>query len=542
MLINEGHIPSVSITPVYFRMPYETSAPWWCGAVIYQIYPLSFADSNGDGWGDLRGVLAHLDYVASLHVDAIWLSPFFRSPMRDFGYDVSGHTEVDPLFGTIADADAVIAKAHNLGLKVILDQVWSHTSDQHPWFRASASRQDDKADWYIWADAQPDGTPPNNWLSVFGGSAWSWEPRRRQYYLHHFLSSQPKLNLRNPATLDAILATGRFWLERGIDGFRLDAVDFMAHDPALRSNPALPPPDGVVPAKPFGLQHHAHDMLHPDTIDVMRRIRELIEEFPGAMTLAEVSSQPGALDRIADYTGSGRLHLGYTLRLLRGECSARVFEDALNEGASAIAGGGLCWAFGNHDVVRLASRWGGGDAAAARALMVLLGSLPGPFCLYQGDELALPEAELAHDELRDPFGIAFWPEFRGRDGSRTPMPWHSAAPIDGAAPWLPVPEAHRALAVERQERDPHSPLARWRQFLKWRRTMPVLIRGGIEAIRRVGDVLSFERVLGETRMLCVFNLSREPAIFAAGSGDERALLGWGTAFIRRDGATRSVAA
>jgi alpha-glucosidase len=523
-------------------MSYETHAHWWRGAVIYQIYPLSFADSNGDGWGDLRGVLERLDYIASLHVDAIWLSPFFRSPMRDFGYDVSGHTEVDPLFGTIADAEAVIAKAHNLGLKVILDQVWSHTSDQHPWFRASASRQDDKADWYIWADAQPDGTPPNNWLSVFGGSAWTWEPRRRQYYLHHFLSSQPKLNLRNPATLDAILATGRFWLERGVDGFRLDAVDFMAHDPALRSNPALPPPGGVVPVKPFGLQRHAHDMRHPDTIEVIRRIRELTDEFPGTVTLAEVSSQPGALERIADYTGSGRLHLGYTLRLLRGECSASVFEDALHEGARAIAGGGLCWAFGNHDVVRLTSRWGGGDAAAAHALMLLLGSLPGPFCLYQGDELALPEAELAHDQLRDPFGIAFWPEFRGRDGSRTPMPWHSAAPLDGADPWLPVPDAHRALAVDRQEHDPHSSLARWRQFLKWRRTLPVLIRGGVEAIRRAGNVLGFERVLGETRMLCVFNLSPEPAIFVTDDGDEMALHGWGTALIPREGEACSAAA
>jgi alpha-glucosidase len=517
----------------------EPFAPWWRGAVIYQIYPLSFADSDGDGWGDLKGVLDQLDYVASLHVDAIWLSPFFRSPMRDFGYDVSCHTEVDPRFGTLADAEAVIAKAHRLGLKIILDQVWSHTADQHPWFRASAARRSDKEDWYIWADAQPDGTPPNNWLSVFGGSAWSWEPRRRQYYLHHFLPSQPKLNLRHPAVLDAILETGRFWLDRGVDGFRLDAVDFLAHDPMLRANPALPPPGGVAPVKPFGLQRHLHDMLHFDALEIMRRIRALTDQYPGTVTLAEVSSQPGACRRIADYTEPDRLHLAYTLQLLRGPCSAGAFETVLHEAAAAIARGGMCWAFGNHDVVRLATRWGQGDPAAMRALMILLGSLPGPFCLYQGDELGLPEAELSYEQLRDPFGIAFWPEFRGRDGSRTPIPWQAAAPLDGAAQWLPVPEAHRALAVDRQEHDPLSSLVRWRQFLKWRRTMPVLTQGGIGAIRRNGEVLSFERVLGETRLLCVFNLSSAPTIFAA-DGRELVLDGWGAAYVQ--GGAWSIAA
>ncbi|MEI9987224.1 MAG: alpha-glucosidase [Aliidongia sp.] len=524
-------------------MSHEFCQPWWRGAVIYQIYPLSFADSNGDGWGDLRGILNRLDYVASLHVDAIWLSPFFRSPMRDFGYDVSSHTEVDPLFGTLGDAETVIAEAHRRGLKVILDQVWSHTSDQHPWFRASASDcQGDKADWYIWADASPDGTPPNNWLSVFGGSAWTWEPRRRQYYLHHFLSSQPKLNLRNPAVLEAILATGRFWLDRGVDGFRLDAIDFMAHDPTLHSNPALPPPGGVMPTKPFGLQQHEHDMLHPDALDIMARIRALTDEYPGTVTLGEVSSQPGAFERIADYTAGGRLHLGYTLRLLRGDCSAAAFEAALQDAASAIDSGGLCWAFGNHDVVRLASRWGGGDPAAARALMVLLGSLPGPFCLYQGDELGLPEADLTHEQLRDPFGIAYWPEFRGRDGGRTPMPWHAVAPVDEAASWLPVPESHRALAVDRQEHDPDSALNDWRHFLKWRRATPVLTHGAIDSVRREGDVLSFERVLGDMRLLCVFNLSPAPALFTTDEHIAMKLGGWGTAYVERDGAARSIAA
>jgi alpha-glucosidase len=531
-------------------MPYEQSLPWWQGAAIYQIYPLSFADANGDGWGDLAGVLQHLDYVASLGVDAIWLSPFCKSPMRDFGYDVADHTAVDPLFGTLDDADAVIARAHQFGLRVILDQVWSHTSDQHAWFKESAaSRDGDKADWYIWADARPDGTPPNNWLSVFGGTAWTWSPLRRQYYLHHFLDSQPKLNLRNPATLDAILATGRFWLDRGIDGFRLDAIDFMAHDPALTNNPPLPPVDGKTPSKPFALQRHDHDMLHPDALGFMARIRALIDQYPGTVTLGEVSSQPGAFDRIARYTQPDRLHLAYTLRLLRSGVSAAILEATLNEAKDAIAGNGLCWAFGNHDVVRLASRWAGSDPAAERAFMTLLGCLPGPICLYQGDELGLPEAELTHDQLRDPFGIAFWPEFRGRDGGRTPVPWIADAPAGGfttGTPWLPVPDDHRARAVDVQERDPASSLAHWRRFLAARKAMPALVRGGIDEIHRDGEVLSFVRHLGDQRVLCAFNLSAEPARFAfsAWGGEESDLLlpAWGTMVLTAGRAIRPIAA
>jgi len=531
-------------------MPYEPSLPWWQGAAIYQIYPLSFADSNGDGWGDLPGVLQHLDYVASLGVDAVWLSPFCRSPMRDFGYDVSDHTAVDPIFGTLEDADAIIQRAHRLGLKVILDQVWSHTSDQHAWFKDSAaSKSGDRADWYIWADPQPDGTPPNNWLSVFGGSAWTWEPRRRQYYLHHFLASQPKLNLRHPAALDAILATGRFWLDRGIDGFRLDAIDFMAHDPALGSNPPLAPPDGKIPSKPFALQRHDHDMLHADALRIMARIRALTDSYPGTVTLGEVSSQPGAFDRIADYTKTGRLHLAYTLRLLRSGISAQILEATLIEAKDAIEGNGLCWAFGNHDVVRLASRWAGAGPAAERAFMTLLGCLPGPICLYQGDELGLPEADLSHDQLRDPFGIAFWPEFRGRDGGRTPMPWQEKAPAGGftsGTPWLPVPADHRVRAVDRQERDPDSALANWRRFLKARKAMPALLRGGIDDIHRHGEVLSFVRCLGDERVLCVFNLSSTPARFAysARGCEETNLLlpAWGTMVLTAGRAIRSIAA
>src|ERR1700733_6169577 len=264
---------------------------WLRGAVIYQIYPLSFRDGNGDGIGDLAGIAERLDYVASLGVDAVWIAPFFRSPLHDFGYDVADQCDVDPVFGTLAEFDRLVERAHALGLKVIIDQVWGHTSTAHAWFETSRrARGGDKADWYVWADPRPDGTPPNNWLSVFGGQAWSWEPRRRQYYLHHFLAEQPTLNLRNPAVVEALLDTARFWLARGVDGFRLDAIDFLLHDPQLRDNPPRPQAGGVVPAKLFGMQHHAHDMLQPESLALLKRLRELADAHPGTALLGEVSS------------------------------------------------------------------------------------------------------------------------------------------------------------------------------------------------------------------------------------------------------------
>ena len=285
---------------------------WWRGAVIYQIYPRSFLDSNGDGIGDLPGVTARLDHVARLGADAIWLCPFFVSPQRDFGYDVAGYVDIDPLFGTMADFDALLARAHALGLKVLIDQVWSHTSDRHPWFLDSRTgRTAAKADWYVWADPRPDGMPPNNWLSVFGGAAWTWEPRRRQYYLHHFLDHQPALNLHNAAVMDALLETGRFWLDRGVDGFRLDAIDFLLHDAALRSNPAAPAPE-IVPAKLFGMQLHIHDMLQPEAAGLLARIRGLMDAYPGTAVLGEISSQPNAFERVMGATGgTDGLHMAF---------------------------------------------------------------------------------------------------------------------------------------------------------------------------------------------------------------------------------------
>ncbi|WP_448204826.1 alpha-amylase family glycosyl hydrolase [Azospirillum sp. sgz302134] len=492
---------------------------WLRGAALYQIYPLSFLDRNGDGWGDLDGVLDGIDHVASLGVDGVWISPFYPSPLKDFGYDITDHRAVDPRMGRLATFDHIIHKAHLRGLKVIVDLVCGHTSDEHRWFEASRrSREGEFADWYVWADPRPDGTPPNNWLSVFGGAAWTWEPRRRQYYLHHFLASQPALNLHNDAVMQALCDTAAFWLERGVDGFRIDAVDFFAHDPQLRSNPAVGWPASEPPLKPFALQRHLYDMMHLSVRDVLARLRAEVDRYPGRVLLGELSSQPGAGQRIAAYCGPQGLHAAYTLSLAKQPFTAKGFASAL---ASAPRPEAICWSFSNHDVERAASRWlpPGADPDRFNALLAaLFAALPGTVCLYQGEELALPNAALEHHELRDPFGITYWPEFQGRDGSRTPMPWRADAANAGfstsAEPWLPVAEAHHALAVDRQERQPGSPLDIWRQALRLRRNHAALTDGGVDAVEDKGSVLAFERTVDGERLLAVFNFADAPAEYA----------------------------
>ena len=490
---------------------------WWRGAVIYQIYPRSFFDSNGDGIGDLPGIIAKLDHIARLGVDAIWLAPFFCSPQADFGYDVSDYVAVDPLFGTLGDFDRLLERAHGLGLKVLIDQVWSHTSDRHPWFLDSrASRDGHRSDWYVWADPQADGTPPNNWLSVFGGAAWRWEPRRRQYYLHHFLAQQPALNLHNPDVVDAILESGEFWLRRGVDGFRLDAIDFMLHDRQLHPNPSAAVPAGGVPAKLFGMQRHLHDMMQPQTLGVLARIRGLLDRFPGSAAVGEISSQDGALDRVRRMTsGDSHLHMAYTLRPLRGGFDHATVQVLLREMGES-EDGWPCWSFSNHDVERAVSRWhprgreAGHDPAFARLLMALLLSLRGSVTVYQGEELGLTEAELALADLRDPFGIAYFPEFRGRDGSRTPMPWDGGAPHGGftpGTPWLPVPQAHHALAADRS-----ALLGDWQRFLHWRRGCPAMRLGRMIPLDLPAPLVGFVRAHEGTRILALFNLAEAPAV------------------------------
>jgi alpha-glucosidase len=494
----------------------QNEGEWWRGAVIYQVYPRSFQDTGGDGIGDLPGITGRLDHIASLDVDAVWISPFFKSPMLDYGYDVEDYRAVDPMFGTLTDFDALLRRAHELGLKVMIDMVLSHSSNRHPWFLESRSSRDNpKADWYVFADARADGMPPNNWLSIFGGVAWEWEPRRGQYYLHNFLKEQPDLNLHNPQVVDALLGEAEFWLERGVDGFRLDAIDFAMHDPALRDNPVRrldqPVPRGLRAATPYARQIHVHDKAHPEIRErLLTPLRRLADRY-GATLLGELSGD-GQLERMADYTqGRERLHFAYGFDLTNCALEPLALRAIMEELGAQIGDGWPCWSFGNHDVVRAVTRHGSSDppAALARLLPALLGSLRGSICLYQGEELGLPEADIAFEDLRDPPGLAFWPAFKGRDGARTPMPWVADHPFGGfseARPWLPVPAAHRERAVDLQEADPASVLQSTRHFLAWRKEHPALRLGRQRFLEAPASVLALLREHEDEALLCVFNL------------------------------------
>ena len=491
---------------------------WWRGAVIYQIYPRSFFDTGGDGVGDLPGIIEKLDYVASLGVDAIWISPFFKSPMADFGYDIADYREVDPLFGSMADFDRLLAKAHALGLKVMIDQVLSHTSNAHAWFRESREdRTNPKADWYVWADARADGTPPNNWMSLFGGIAWRWEPRRGQYYLHNFLAAQPDLNFHNPDVRAATLANLRFWLDKGVDAFRLDAINFCFHDAQLRDNPPKPVEQrvgrGFSPDNPYAFQYHWYNNTQPENLGFLEDVRRLTDEYPGTATLGEISSED-SLATTAEYTRAGRLHMGYSFELLVDDFSAGYIRRTIETLETKVVDGWPCWAVSNHDVERAASRWGGAEPAPdfVKLLAALLGSLRGSVCLYQGEELGLPEANVPFEALQDPYGVAFWPNFKGRDGCRTPMPWTDGddAGFSAGKPWLPVPAAHRARAVARQEADADSPLNAFRHFLRWRKTQAALMLGDIRFLDADEPVLMFTRTHDGETVLAAFNLGGDP--------------------------------
>ncbi|KZD12674.1 alpha-glucosidase [Oceanibaculum pacificum] len=489
---------------------------WWRGAVIYQIYPRSFQDTNADGIGDLPGILQRLPYIASLGVDAIWICPFFRSPMDDFGYDIEDYRDVDPMFGTLDDADRLIQEAHRLGLKVVMDMALSHTSIRHRWFQDSRRSQENSfADWYVWADPRPDGTQPNNWLSMFGGPAWTWESRRQQYYFHNFFPTQPDLNLHNPEVQDALLDECRFWLDRGIDGFRLDACNFLTHDRQLRSNPprpdGAPPTEGVQPANPYNRQLHLYDKTQPETLEFLKRLRALGDSYGDVLLLAEIADDD-SLKVMQDYAGPGApLHTAYCFAFLGPQLETELIARAFDAFHNGRRHGWPSWAFSNHDVQRVVSRWGGRDAPPefAKLLIALLGSLRGTIFLYQGEELGLPEADVPYEQIKDPYGLNFFPDFPGRDGCRTPMPWddndrHAGfSSVDG---WLPVPNEHLMRSVGAQNVEPGSVLNFTRDFLAWRKTQPALVRGDIHFVA-TGEpgLVAFVRAEGEERLLAVFN-------------------------------------
>ncbi|MEC7398383.1 MAG: alpha-amylase family glycosyl hydrolase, partial [Pseudomonadota bacterium] len=465
---------------------------------MYQIYPRSFMDANGDGIGDLPGITQRLDHVASLGVDAIWISPFFTSPMKDFGYDVSDYRDVDPIFGTLADFDALVARAHELGLKVLIDQVYSHTSDEHAWFVESrASRDNAKADWYVWADAKPDGTPPSNWQSVFGGPAWTWDARRGQYYLHNFLSCQPQLNGHNPDVQEALLGVARFWLDRGVDGFRIDALNFAMHDPQLRDNPPAPPTDRAR-TRPFDFQRKIHNMSHPDIPGFIERIRAVTDEYDAVFTVAEVGGDEAEAEMKAFTHGDTRLNSAYGFNFLYADrLTPGLVCAALAEWPEEDGIGWPSWAFENHDAPRAVSRWCAPEHrdAFARMKLLLLASLRGNIILYQGEELGLTQVDIPFEQLQDPEAIANWPLTLSRDGARTPMPWESEGEggFGASTPWLPLGEENLARSVALQSADPASLLALTREVIALRKSSSAL-RHGNAACHADGALLQLERV------------------------------------------------
>ncbi|MBE9125136.1 MULTISPECIES: alpha-glucosidase family protein [unclassified Coleofasciculus] len=511
----------------------QRNGEWWQNATIYQISPQSFQDSDGNGTGDLDGIIDKLDYITSLGVDALWLCPIYESPMEDFGYDITDMRDIDPLFGSLNDFKRLLNIAHSLGLKIIIDQVWSHTSNQHPWFLESRKNRDNsKADWYIWADPKPDGSPPNNWLSAFmGKSAWQWAPEREQFYMFNFLSSQPDLNWHNPEVVNAVLERAKFWLDLGIDGIRIDAPNFFMHDPQLRDNPArpadAPQPEGVAPDNPMVRQMFKYNFCRPETLEALKPIRELIDQYPGVVTLGEVTLCDDSIALASDYVaGDKRLHMAYHSGLLIDEpISANLMRRMMEKVLTHFTQGGDCWIVGNHDYGRLRSRWTGKDAKGNpypeefyHMIAALLLSLPGAICLYQGDELGLTEARIPEDippeEIKDPFGQALYPAIKGRDSSRTPMPWNANEPNAGFTTaeksWLPIPKAHYERAVNLQNQDPKSLLNTWRRLLHWRKKQPAMEAGNFEILDTEEPIFAFIRQYAEQRLLCIFNISDEP--------------------------------
>lgn len=492
---------------------------WWRNGVVYQVYPRSFRDANGDGTGDLLGVVEKLDYLQWLGVDAVWLSPFYPSPMADFGYDVSNYTDVDPLFGTLADFDRLVAEAHRRNVKVVVDYVPNHSSDQHPWFLdARSSRTSRYRDWYVWRDPKPDGSPPNNWLSVFGGPSWEWDERTGQYYLHSFLPEQPDLNWRNLALRQAMLDVLRFWLQRGVDGFRLDAVNRIAKHPDLLDNPPNERGGGEM-HKPLGAyesQRHVYDIAHPDVHEYLRLIRSTVDELATPeqprVTIGEIHVyDPVELSRY--YGGAlDELHLPFNFGMLKTPWQARtVAEHVLNYEAALPAGAWPNYVLSNHDEQRVATRV---TPRFARLALLLLLTLRGTPTLYYGEELGMEDVPVPPERARDPWGARVPGLSLGRDPARTPMPWETTPNggfcPPGVEPWLPTNADLERTSVAAQRDDPRSMLALARRLLALRRAQPALRAGTYRPLAGSGlpeDCLVFCREAGDDSLVVALNFS-----------------------------------
>ena len=508
--------------------------PWWRGAVLYHVYVRSFFDSDGDGHGDLPGVEAKLDYIRSLGVDGIWLSPIHPSPNRDWGYDIADYEGVQDDYGTLEDFQHLLDAAHAKGLKVVLDEVLSHTSDEHPWFVESLTGGADgpKADWYVWADPKDDGTAPNNWLSVFGGPAWAYQPARRQHYHHKFLRQQPKLNWRSEGAREAALSVLDHWLAKGVDGFRLDVAGTFLHDAALTDNPPVPDGErrGYHWSHAGNLQRHLYDSNLPENVETLEAIRRRVEAHGGPngqerFVFGEFSEEE---ERCGAYLSPNQgLHSAYTFVLLLARKLTPEFVRAHYATLSAYPAHWPTISFSNHDVPRTVSRFGGEHPPPelARLLFALLLSLRGTTLIYQGEELGLPQASLTRAQLRDPVGDLYWPYSGGRDGCRTPMPW-APGPTLGfttGTPWLPAAAEHAGLTVEAQEADPDSNLAFAREMIAFRKAFPAMTAGSLDLLEVDDPVLGFVRRQGGEAIACLFNLSGEPRV-ASDPALERAVL------------------
>lgn len=505
------------------------SENWWKSAVFYQIYPRSFYDSNNDGIGDLNGVIQKLDHLndgkgGGLGIDAIWLSPFYPSPQVDFGYDVSNFCDVDPDYGTLDDFDKLVSEAHKRDIMLIIDLVLNHTSDQHHWFAESRkNRTNSKADWYVWYDPAPDGKPPNNWLAVFGGPAWTFEPQREQYYLHNFLPEQPDLNWYNPEVRDALADVVRFWMNRGTDGFRLDTANYYAFDRQLRDNPKRQvgsyPLEEEQAANPLSAYITKYSKDRPENLEFIKFLRSIFDEKEVITSIAEIGSGSDLDSTIklgADYVKhSDGLHMAYTFSMLSKEMNAEYFDHVICVTEEAIEDGWPCWSLSNHDCTRMMTRFNCSEEREGfqQMMLLLLLSLRGTPIIYYGEEVDMEQYQISKSELKDPQGIRFWPEIRGRDGCRLPFPWDSTAPNQGfnsgAEPWLP---AKNNLSLDQAIADKGSTFHVLKEMLKIRKDNSALQRGDFLRILIDIECYVFERKTKDQTMMIAANFSTEKQI------------------------------
>ena len=483
---------------------------WWQRGIIYQVYPRSFMDSNGDGVGDLRGLISRLDYLRGLGVDAVWLSPIFPSPMKDFGYDVSDYTGIHPLFGTLEDFDLLIREAHAQKIKLVLDFVPNHTSDQHPWFIESRSSRDNpKRDWYIWRDPALGGGPPNNWLSNFGGSAWEYDPKTEQYYYHAFLREQPDLNWRNPQVIEAMLNVLRLWLERGVDGFRVDVLWHLIKDEQFRDNPVNP--DWREGADPYQRLLELQTTDQAEVHAVVTRMRRLVDQYQDRVLIGEIYLP---VERLVQYYGvnlSG-VHVPFNFQLLLAKWHARDIARIISQYEAALPKGGWPnWVLGNHDRPRIVSRVGSKQARVAAMLLLTLRGTP---TLYYGDEIGMHDVEIPPEKVQDPFEKNVPGRGLGRDPQRTPMQWSAAknAGFTAGKPWLPIAEDYAQNNVEAERDDSFSILSLYMQLINVRRGEPALEVGELERIDTAGDLLTYIRRDGESAFLVALNFGSEPQV------------------------------